>query len=172
MMKKGFTIVESLVAIGILTTVIIGASSAVQSGISSYLFSKDQITAFYLAQEAMEQIRNLRDENRLNNRHWLYGISQNASNACYFGNACLVDPVNTPTPSVCSGGPGSCPVLRQDASTGFYGYSAGWAPTKFQRQIVLSSISEDEIVVTVTVNWSKGASNRQFKASASLLNRH
>ena len=49
--KKGFTIIESLVAISILTLAITGATSAIQAGISSYTFSKDQIIAFYLAQE-------------------------------------------------------------------------------------------------------------------------
>ena len=61
--NKGFTIVESLVAIIILVLAITGATAVVQTSLSSYIFSKDQIVSFYLAQEAFEQIRNLRDEN-------------------------------------------------------------------------------------------------------------
>ena len=59
--NRGFTIIESLVAIAILIVAITGTMTAVQSGISSYTYSKDQIAAFFLAQEAFEQVRNMRD---------------------------------------------------------------------------------------------------------------
>lgn len=167
MKNKGFTIIETLVAIAVLVTAITGAMSAVQTGISSYTFSKDQITAFYLAQEAVEQIRNMRDENRLNNRHWLSGISQNSSDPCYFGSACMVEPIVTSAATRCAS---TCPVLRQSPVSGLYGYNSSWTATKFQRQIVLTSVGNDEIAVTVTVDWSKGGSTRQFKARENLFN--
>ncbi|MEK7461476.1 MAG: prepilin-type N-terminal cleavage/methylation domain-containing protein, partial [Patescibacteria group bacterium] len=83
MKNKGFTIIESLVAIAVLILAITGTASAIQTGISSYVFSKDQIIAFYLAQEGFEQIRNIRDENGLLNQNWLAGISSNSSDPCY-----------------------------------------------------------------------------------------
>lgn len=168
-MKKGFTIVETLVAVSILAVVIAGAMGAVQTGLSSYIYSKDQIIAFYLAQEGFEQIRNLRDENWLKGRAWLYGISDGSSDPCYFGNACIVDPVSTLAPTRCTG-VGSCPILRQDSATGFYGYNGGWSATNFRREIVLSSINANEVTVTVTVNWLKGSANRQFRAKGNLMN--
>ena len=168
-MKKGFTIIESLVAVSILVVAVVGALSAVQTGLSSYIYSKDQIIAFYLAQEGFEQIRNLRDENRLASRDWLYGVAQNSNDPCYFGEACIVDPVNTPAPTRCSG-VGSCPYLRQDVATGFFGHDSSWSVTQFRREITLSSINADEIAVTVTVSWTKGIINRQFKARENLLN--
>lgn len=167
--KSGFTIIESLVAISILVVAIVGTSSAVQSAISSYIYSKDQIIAFYLAQEGFEQIRNFRDENRLKNRHWLYGVAQNSDDPCYFGNACIVDPVNTIAPSRCPG-VGSCPYLRQDSSQGFFGYTGSWGLTPFRREITLVSISPTEITVIVTISWTKGIVERQFKARENLLN--
>ncbi len=167
---RGFTIIESLVAIAILVVAITGTMSAVQSGLSSYIFSKDQIIAFYLAQEGFEQIRNIRDENRLKNFGWLTGIAANSSDPCYFGQACIVDPVVSAIPTRCAGGPGSCPMLRQNASTGFFGYDSSWSATIFRREILISAVNPDEISVTVTVNWSKGPVNRQFKARENLLN--
>lgn len=169
MKNKGFTIVESLVAISILVLAVVGATSAIQTGISSYIFSKDQIIAFYLAQEGFEQIRNIRDENGLKNQYWLAGLSASPSDPCYFGNACIVDPVTNPAPTRCSG-VGSCPVLRQDASTGFFGYNPSWPATIFRREIVLTGINADEISISVTVDWSKGIINRQFKARENILN--
>jgi hypothetical protein len=167
MKNQGFTIVESLVAIAVLITVVMGTMAVVQSGISSYIFSKDQITAFYLAQEGFEQIRNLRDENRQKNLHWLSGISQQSSDPCYFSNACYVDVVANPVPIRCS--EPSCPVMRQSVN-GFFGYDLAWNPTKFTRVITLSSLNDNEIAITVEVSWTKGAVSKSFKARENLFN--
>ena len=168
----GFTIVETLVAIVILMLAILGTTKATQTGISSYILSKDQIIAFYLAQEGFEQIRNIRDENRLKNRqNWLTGLAANSSDPCFFGNACTVDPINSAVPTRCSAGPGTCPILRQDATTGFFGYNASWPVTIFRREIVLTQIDAKEISILVTVNWSKGAINRQFRVRENILDR-
>lgn len=166
MKDRGFTIIESLVAIIILILAITGAASAIQTGISSYIFSKDQVIAFYLAQEGFEQIRNLRDENSLKGSHWLAGIASNSGDPCYFGNACRVDPVNSSVPVKCPSVT-TCPVLMQD-NNGFFGYRG--IPTIFKRTIELKSINANEISVLVTIDWSKGVVSRQFKAKENLLN--
>ena len=168
--NKGFTIIESLVAITILVLAITGVASAIQTGISSYIFSKDQVIAFYLAQEGFEQVRNIRDENGLKNQNWLSSLSANSGDPCFFGNACTVDPVGSTVPTRCDAGPGNCPVLRQNASTGFFGYDPSWPATIFRREIVLTQINADEISVLVTVDWSKGIVNRQFRARENILN--
>jgi len=167
--KKGFTIIESLVAITILVISIVGAASAIQTGISSYIFSKDQIIAFYLAQGGFEQIRNIRDENSLTGEDWLTGLASVSGDPCYFGQSCIVDPVNTNQATRCDA-PGECPVIRQENGTGFFGYDASWTPTIFTREISLSSINDHEVAITVTVSWSKGAISREFRARENILN--
>ena len=161
MKNKGFTIIESLIAISILVMAVIGATGAVQTGISSYIFSKDQIIAFYLAQEGFEQIRNIRDENGLKSQPWLTGLSD-----CFL--ACRVDPVSSPIPVAC-GSPGNCPTLRQDTATGFFGYNAAWPLTIFRREIILTNINTHEVSVLVTVNWSKGTISKQFRVRENIL---
>ncbi len=165
----GFTIIESLVAIAILTLAIMGAMNAAQTGLSSYIFSKEQIVSFYLAQEGFEQVRNIRDENRLNGRNWLTGLAANSSDPCYFGEACTVSPAESAVAIHC-GSAGSCPFVRQSASTNFYGYDSSWVATPFRREITLTAVSATEVAVTVTVNWAKGSVSRQFKARENLLN--
>lgn len=167
--QSGFTIIESLVALSILVMVIISASSAVSTGISSYIYSKDQITAFYLAQEGFEQIRNIRDENNLEGAHWLSGITEVANDPCYFGQACTVSPVETTLAIRCPA-PGSCSYLRQEVATGFYGYNGIWPLTVFKREITITSVSANEISVKVTINWSKGSATRQFTVSENIHN--
>lgn len=166
---KGFTIVETLVAIAVLVAAVIGAMSAIQTGISSYTYSKDQIIAFYLAQEGFEQLRNIRDENNLEERHWLAGIAESSSDPCFFGEACTVSPVETTVAINCSA-PGSCPLLRQDPVEDFFGYDAAWPETVFRREITLESVNSNEVSVTVTVTWSKGTAVREFTARENLLN--
>ena len=172
MRNRGFTIVESLVAISILVVTITSTSLAVRTAVSSYILSKDQVVAFYLAQEGIEQIRNLRDQNYLTHANWLSGISELNDEPCYFGSPCTVDPVATTALMPCNG---VCPRLKQDPVTGFFGYNLGgqnpdWPETIFRRTLGISEVNPNEIVVSATIDWSKGLITRQFKAQVNLLN--
>ena len=165
--NNGFTLVETLVAITILLVAVTGAYSAAQTGLSGAVYSRDQVTAFYLAQEGIEQIRNMRDENGISGRNWLTGIAQNNSDPCYFGSSCTVDTV-TNTLSSC--GASACPVVRTDTVNGFYGYNSTWTATPFTRAITLTQITTDEVQVAVTVTWSKGLSSRTFRVRENIMN--
>ncbi|MDB5254035.1 MAG: seg [Parcubacteria group bacterium] len=174
---SGFTLVETLVAISVLLLSVTGAFSAARNGIISATYSKDQVIAFYLAAEAVEEIRNIRDTNGLNPSHpgWLTGIAAQASDPCYFGKVCTIDIVNTdvngnPTIATCSGGSGTCPVLKLDPTYGFYGYSAGWKDTIFNREIKLKQINADEVSILVSVIWKKGVVNRTFNIRENIFN--
>lgn len=59
--SKGFTLVETLIAISIFTASLLGLLSIMGSGISNTTFAKQRITASYLAQECIEYVRNERD---------------------------------------------------------------------------------------------------------------
>jgi prepilin-type N-terminal cleavage/methylation domain-containing protein len=171
--KKGFTLIESLVAITVLMLVISGASTAVSQGISSYTYSKNQITAFYLAQEGIEHVRNMRDQNGLTGVHWLRGFAETPSDPCFFGRVCQVglssvDSGINYAVSACSG---TCPNLRHNASSGFYGYDSSWVPSIFRREVRITSVSSNEVQVAVTVSWSfKSATERSFTARENILN--
>ena len=173
-LHKGFTLIETLVAISILVLSVTGAFAAAQKGLSSSTYSKNQIIAFYLADEGIEVIRNLRDQNALNglnsSSNWLTGIAQNGSDQCYFNKKCTVDAVNN-TLTQCPGGFSSanCPILLQSPN-GFYGYTPGWTNTIFTREVGLTSISPDEISVLVHVTWQQGAITRQFDVRENMMN--
>ena len=68
---SGFTLMETLVAITLLLLAIGGPMYAVSQSLSSAIYARDQITASYLAQDAVEYIRNVRDHNALDNNSWL-----------------------------------------------------------------------------------------------------
>jgi type II secretory pathway pseudopilin PulG len=77
--NKGFTIVETLVAISILMLAITGPLLIISQALESSYYSRDEITAYYLAQEGVEYIRNVVDNTALDptkiDTDWLSGLS-------------------------------------------------------------------------------------------------
>lgn len=73
--EEGFTIMETLVAIAILLLSITGPMVFSQNGLRAAFYARDQVTAFYLAQDAIEYVKNRRDHNVLSgNSKWLDGL--------------------------------------------------------------------------------------------------
>ena len=64
---RGFTLIESLVAITILLVSVTAPLTLAQEGIVASRLSQSQIVAYYLAQEGVELVKNIRDQNRLQN---------------------------------------------------------------------------------------------------------
>ena len=73
---------ETLVAIFILLLAVTGPMMFAQSGLRAAYYSRDQITAFYLAQDSIEFIKNRKDHNILNlsSASWLDAIKSACSN--------------------------------------------------------------------------------------------
>jgi prepilin-type N-terminal cleavage/methylation domain-containing protein len=181
--KKGFTVLESIVAIFILSLSISGAFSAVQQSFSQAIIAKDEVQSFYLAQEAMEIIRNKRDSNQLNKitngslNTWLEGITQGGDGVhiCPFGHTCTVDATSFQIVD-CGGDWDSCPNINQDPAAFLYSYNAGLPVTNFKREIQIERVQNDslgnpiEIAVIVRISWTKGVMTGEFKVKNYLFN--
>ena len=61
--KRGFTLVESLVAISVLLIGVLGPLVLATRAISDGISTKNKVTASYLAQGELEAIRAMRDYN-------------------------------------------------------------------------------------------------------------
>ncbi len=125
--QKGFTIIETLVAITILMISIAGPLTIAQKSLMAAIYAKDQVTASYLAQDLMEDIKNNRDNYILSNGvgslpTWVY-------------------------PSVCG--------RLNIQNDGTYGCGSGTA-SRFTRTFVITSISSSEKKVVVNVSWQNG----------------
>lgn len=168
--NKGFTLIETLVAITILSFAIVATFGSAQKGLQTSIQSKDQVTAFFLAQEAVEYIKNKRDENRITGANWMTNISESAGGPCGASNSCYVD-TTSDTIAPCSGG---CAVINQDRNSssstyGLYGYDAAWTPTEFTRIINMTSMSASEENLQIVILWSEGTTIRNFTVAESLF---
>lgn len=150
------TIIETLVAISILTVSIVAPMSLTMQSLASAYYARDQVIAFNLAQEAIESVRAIRDSNILR-----IALDQ-PDPACTPINIMCNIPIDTdftidtrvadPATAIqiCSG---VCPRLQTDPAQSLYGYSAGWSDTPFRRTVRASFVDGalNEIRITVTV---------------------
>ncbi|MFC1720713.1 prepilin-type N-terminal cleavage/methylation domain-containing protein [Patescibacteria group bacterium] len=161
--STGFTMIETLVAIAVLLLSIAGPLTIASRGIVSAAFARDQITAFHLAREAVELVRNQRDTNTITNSNWTNGL------AVCFSPGCKVEP-STGVFSTCVAG--NCPVLNINTVTGVYGYTTGgnWVETPFTRNITITNINPNEISISVTISWATGVLTKSFTIKENFLN--
>ncbi|KKW23291.1 MAG: hypothetical protein UY70_C0030G0010 [Candidatus Kaiserbacteria bacterium GW2011_GWB1_52_6] len=173
---KGFTLVETLVAISLLTIAIVAPMSLTMLALSSAIYARDQITAYYLAQEGIEAVRSVRDGNILASALGTpTPIMQGIPNTT--GAPFRVDTHTVPaTLTDCASDPGGeCKVLQTSCDAqgncDLYGYASGWTNTSFTRSVSAVFLNPDEVRVSVTVSWDTSPFNtRSFTISDNLYN--
>jgi type II secretory pathway pseudopilin PulG len=186
-LNKAFTLVETLVAVSIFTTSILVLMSVLTQGITNTEYAKEKMTATYLAQESIEDMRNMRDTYVL----YLNGSSSgwtlfnsyltssipmcNTANGCYFNDQYLnyanpLYPITTYSHilSACDTNCASYPLLY-DSTKGQYSYSYG-TNSGFTRQIKITQINANETKVSSTVFWKQNSGSYSVTFSENLFN--
>jgi prepilin-type N-terminal cleavage/methylation domain-containing protein len=154
---RGFTLIETLVAVALLTISIVAPMTLTAQSLAAAYYARDQITAYNLAQEGIEAVRAVRDGQVL-----LISGSSDATGIDLFGTVpvnqdFIIDARETNTETameICSG---RCPPLQTDGT--LYGYNpdtSSWPPTQFIRSLRASYVpgTQDEIRLAVTVTWT------------------
>jgi prepilin-type N-terminal cleavage/methylation domain-containing protein len=141
--EKGFTLLEMLISVMIITIAVLPIYQAVFKYTKNTQLERENFIASYLCQEGIEFIKNMRDTNWIQGVAWDTGIS-----TCFA--------------SGCEGGPYGLRVwtgdfLDIDHVSGFYQHLAtpvaGDITTSFKRKIEVSKPTADEMDITVTVYW-------------------
>ncbi len=158
----GFTLLEALVAVSILMVAVVAPITISQKGLSSAVYTKDHMLASYLAQDAIEYIKNQRDFITINNMNdWGNLTLSNKFSPCLpnsVGNKqyCQIDTV---------GGANNEGEIKPNSnskmyidSNGFYGYTTTSTSTDFIRKVSMTPDPKgtglnDEILVEVVVSW-------------------
>jgi type II secretory pathway pseudopilin PulG len=178
----GFTMVETLVAISILLVVIIGPMTIAQKGIQNAYFSRDQLTAVFLAQEAIEAVREKRDERGLyvydklakeedtSDETWDWITDQASVDPICFktedaddrgDKECIFDPSTGNFESCTSSENNDCSRLRvRDDGTYTYEGGIGTNPSLFTRKVYITN-NGSSAKINVVVAWSATALGRE-----------
>jgi prepilin-type N-terminal cleavage/methylation domain-containing protein len=174
--NRGFTIVETIVALFIFSISITAMMAVFSRGIQNISTVKTKLTATYLAQEGVEYIRNLRDNyiyfggtNGWNNFITKISTCKTNSKGCYFNDQ--ID-YGSPSPqamisdleiSNCISLPQIfCRPLFYHSDTGIFNYiSPGVGVSSFDRKIKIDYSFNDDppnsaIKVTSTVCYKPG----------------
>jgi len=155
--------VEIMAAISVLLFGIVAIYGVFSNVVTLTYGTSARFTAAYLAQEGMETIRNIRDNNFISGATWSAGL---LGSPCSTG--CMAD-YKTKTSSQL--------VVYNDAllglnSDGFYSYDSGSVPTIFKRKITISSVqgTTNILNVDVMVFWNYNGQSFNFDTSEYLYN--
>jgi len=177
--SSGFTLIETLVAVLLLTTAIAGPLTIASKSLIAALVAKDQVTAFFLAQDAVEYVRFIRDTNKLRGNNWLAGLdgtsngfttADGTSGDCVGANGCYFDSTgnnldapyniaycqnnNCLTLGGLPSGSGTKPIRFNTTLNRFTYVASGSIVTPFIRSVkIVEVVNEQEAVVTVAVYW-------------------
>lgn len=167
---KGFTLVETMVAVTVLTIAVAGPMTAASRSLVAASIAKEQLTASYLAQEGIEYARSVRDDVYLTDYQngtitdlpttaWNDFLSYVTSCKSTDGSrTCLLDPLQPMgvgsgrSLQPCSGSGCNVPLnLYNNAYTLQTGSGAVVTPyTRTVKVLEISSTMDEEIVSTVT----------------------
>ena len=192
MKQKGFTLIETLIAIFILTMTVAGLITLASGGFFSVRYSRNQIVADALIQESLEYIRNDRDsaiQQDVSWDAWLTRLNMNASGVtaalgsptqgCFASTGCQVDPYTSGAKMVACGG--QCATILYYSNQGFYGYASGTYPfgsgeqsynTSYVRTITatLNPTDSNQVTVTASVRWLNGSATKNLAQSIVIAN--
>ncbi|HQT82535.1 MAG TPA: prepilin-type N-terminal cleavage/methylation domain-containing protein [Candidatus Paceibacterota bacterium] len=168
---SGFTLIETMVAVTILTLSVAGPLYTADRAIVAAQTASAQLTASYLAQEGVEYVRMLRDDDYLNTYYtpgatdvsitaWTAFLTEIAPCAA---TACMLDPLKSagvgPTDALIQLTTGT-PQTLYDAtplyllSNGEYTQQSGSGTKQvFTRIVQAAAVSATEEAVTSTVTW-------------------
>ena len=151
---KGFTLLETIVAIGVIVIGLISALTLITTSLFYVSNIQDRLVATNLVAEGLEVARNIRDNNWLQNLSWNNGLASSDYQASY----------NSVSLSPYSGNP-----LLFDSSTGLYNYTSGSA-TAYVRKISIANLSSYEIRIISTVTWQRRSITYSSSAEDHLFN--
>lgn len=168
---NGFTLVETMVAVFILSFSMLALMTVVSDSLFTARYSRNQITAIYLAQEASDFIRNDRDNYFFIGDPGNWQSFVDKYSPCFSEDGCYFEVLEAlqqegPIIGQCNnnstGTPIKCPFFNdnQEGEEGqpLYSYSNGDQESKFQREIKMvegNNENQDEVILTVTVLWKE-----------------
>lgn len=166
--RPAFTLIETFVAISILMITLVGPLTLAAQSLKTAYYARDEITAYYLAQEGIELVRGIRDQNYINGQSWLTGLDTCEGT----GKNCEEDFPHNDVRACGGGGQPACGPLAVDQN-GLYEFDFSGTPSPFTRLLNIVPVannSANEVTVTVTVSWVSVGITQSINLSENLFN--
>lgn len=178
--RRGFSFVEVVIAVFVMLVGIVAVLKLVSSNFIHSADSRDTIIAAELAQEGVELVRNIRDNN----------LAKDAAGGAFYNfdksvsfDECTIDkdyvyndPPTSPTNFNCAPTSSSYQLYNNNTNYYYVHLATGATLTKFQRKIiinwdhyVLSPPVFDQMTVKSIVIWGRSAND--FPASCTIGNK-
>lgn len=164
--NKGFSILEVVIAMGIITVGLLGVSSLALQNLQVETINKNYLVASMLAQEGMELVRNVRDTNFLKANDWKTGSGAGTDSDIVQGGIYRID-YNLDIQPVAG--------INDDSTRLFIGGSpekynhSGGVLTPYRRLIEVVD-NGNYIQATSTVAWSERGRSYKYEVVTYLYN--
>ena len=159
MSNKGFTLIEVLLSVFIITVAVLGLYNGISYSFNSIEKAKDKFVAAYLAEEGIELVKNIRDSNFVANKtDWKEGLT-----VCSGSYGCRIDYNDASLITNANSTEEKAPLWIDN---GFYNYTASGIKTIFSRKIAISDVNADKIKVSIVVYYD----NEEFLLEQYLYN--
>lgn len=163
--RAGFTLVETLVAIAILMISIAGPLTIANKALTAAINARNTMIATNLAEDGMEYVKNIKDNNVTTQTDWLYALTD--------GSTCFDEGAPCTIPTAESGGPFTQAIAVCNPSStcrlyeggrGYHYYTGSDPQTPFSRYFFMTHVplaaggnDPDQVLVTVVVDWNQGS---------------
>lgn len=175
--SKGFTLVETLIAISIFTISILGMISILSNGITDTNYAKDKIIATYLAQEGIEFVRNIRDDSVLyNTTNSGWSDFLNRTNNCIpIGidvlGCSMKDDLSTTDNFASCADFSNCELYINTGTNKYSSDPQSGDDSGFSRIITLTSgVSPNKVTITSSVSWMQKSGRQTVSFTEDLFN--
>ncbi len=164
--KKGFTMIETLIAIAVLMIGAVGPLTLVQRGVSSATYAREKTIALFLAEDALEYLKNVRDSDIVSTQggtvegtNYFFGyvavvcLETNCTVETTLNN--LPNDVNNPSNSTVKACSGTCSPINFSPSVNAYSHQTGsdWDESIYTRQFTVTTLIGGEVRARVVVSW-------------------
>lgn len=168
--SRGFTIVELVVVIFILSFGMLGVVSLITQTVQVSHINKNMVIASQLCQESLELVRNARDNNWLGKDNWETGSTTNSNTDWIQDGVYSIDYTGVVKNSFNIDDPLAKLYLDSSDLYRHFLVPGSATTTPFSRTIEIRSQSGASTTVECVVQWSVGNNKNRFTAQEVLYN--